>query len=547
MRTAKGILGRLGATLFFGVFLVMGLFFFGVLLQDLGKTAATYRWKETPATIVKSAVEETKKGGGPFRVAVTFRYQWEGKTYTSDRYHTTDLTEDEYSAANRKIADLPLGTATHCYVNPEDPGQAVLRRKGLGSAVFLLVPLVFILVGGGGIVGSWVNFSGRPRPVTAAASSGGHRWGTWLFGGVFAGVGAAVLVFWFLPMLVRSLDSLNWTETPCTVISSQVKSHRGKNGTTYSVEIFYRYQFEGREFKSNSYRTFRSSSSGREAKAKVVAKYPPGAKSVCYVNPKNPAEAVLVPGVGWGALLGLLPLIFLTVGIFIIWAGWKKPSSESPDASLGSPGTVSAADMEPRVLEPRSPPHLRFGGTLIFALFWNGIVSVFLWQVVDGFRKGSPDWFLTLFLIPFVAVGLGAVGGTVYAALALFNPRCRLRLTPGVMRPGGTYEVGWTLTGASSRVRHLQIVLEGREEATYRRGTSSCTDRHTFARIAVADVPGGLEVAQGEARFRVPDNVPPSFAAPNNRIVWTLNVRGEIPFRPDMQDEFEVTMKGAKL
>jgi hypothetical protein len=33
-----------------------------------------------------------------------------------------------------------------------------------------------------------------------------------------------------------------------------------------------------------------------------------------------------------------------------------------------------------------------------------------------------------------------------------------------------------------------------------------------------------------------------SFAAKNNKIVWTLHVRGEIPRWPDVDDEFPFTV-----
>ncbi len=62
-------------------------------------------------------------------------------------------------------------------------------------------------------------------------------------------------------------------------------------------------------------------------------------------------------------------------------------------------------------------------GMILIAAFWNGIVSVFLWQIVLSFRRGDPEWFLCLFMTPFVLVGLGLMAGVVYFLLALANPR----------------------------------------------------------------------------------------------------------------------------
>ena len=540
----KILMARLGMTLFFGAFLAMGLLFLFLMGRDLIKTVATYSWKETPATILASSVTEAKKGNEPFSVAVSFKYQWEGRSYTSDRYQTSPETDSEYAKVYGQIVDLPTGTLTHCYVDPRDPGQAVLRRKSLGTAFFLLLPLVFIAMGGGMVAKIWIPFSLKAKPLSSQNTLG-QGWGTLLGGVLFTLVGAGLLVLWFLPALNRSLASASWTETPCTVISSRVKSHKDSDGTTYSIDIFYRYKVDGKEFKSNAYGHFGGSSSGYKSKAKVVAKYREGTQQKCYVNPKNPAEAVLKPGVGWEVFLGLFPLLFLGVGIFLLFVSRKKSTGPQVISaqSLTPPGSVEVGAL---VLKAQAPPVARFFGILVFVLIWNGVVTVFLWDVVDGFRSGSPDWFLTLFMTPFVAIGLGGIGLLAYTALALTNPRCRLQVTPGVLLPGATSEVAWTVGGSAGRLQRLRVVLEGREEAIYRRGTSTCTDRHTFARIPVADVSSSLEIIQGEARFRVPEGVPPSFQASNNKIIWSFRVHGEIARWPDVLEEFEVTVTGGK-
>ena len=53
--------------------------------------------------------------------------------------------------------------------------------------------------------------------------------------------------------------------------------------------------------------------------------------------------------------------------------------------------------------------------------------------------------------------------------------------------PGQPVEISWTLRGPVHRIGRFVICLEGREEATYRRGTSSYTDKETFFRMPLAD------------------------------------------------------------
>ncbi|MCO6047243.1 hypothetical protein NG895_25365 [Aeoliella sp. ICT_H6.2] len=64
------------------------------------------------------------------------------------------------------------------------------------------------------------------------------------------------------------------------------------------------------------------------------------------------------------------------------------------------------------------------GGSLFICLFWNGIVGVFVWELINDFR-----WFLALFLIPFEVIGLVMLF-TLLAALTApaWGTRCKFRL-----------------------------------------------------------------------------------------------------------------------
>ncbi len=65
---------------------------------------------------------------------------------------------------------------------------------------------------------------------------------------------------------------------------------------------------------------------------------------------------------------------------------------------------------------------------IFFAVFWNGIVGIFVTQVISGFfSNDGPDWGLALFLIPFLLLGLGVIAAVIYM---LFGGM-RLTLNPG--------------------------------------------------------------------------------------------------------------------
>lgn len=65
---------------------------------------------------------------------------------------------------------------------------------------------------------------------------------------------------------------------------------------------------------------------------------------------------------------------------------------------------------------------------LIFSVFWNSVVSVFVVGFLSGSMKteegSGPGWFMGLFLVPFVLVGIG----TGWAALALLLNRTTIRV-----------------------------------------------------------------------------------------------------------------------
>jgi len=536
-RRPTSFLGKVGTSLFFAVFLGMGLIFTVLLGGSLLKSIKTYGWTEVPATMIQSEVIHEIERDEPFRLNVSYHYQWEGRERTSDKYSFSKPTFDNYDEAAKAVSELPTGAATVCFVNPQNPTETILRRDGLWLGLFLVIPLTFVVVGAGGIFFTWAPANARAEALSAPPTNSNPRVPTMLFGAVFALVGGALLVFWFLPTITKSLASSGWKETPCTVISSQVKSHSDNDGTTYSVDIFYRYVFNGREYRSNRYEVFSASSSGRRAKAAVVKQHPPGSATVCFVNPENPQEAVLKRGVGWSVLFGIVPIAFLLLGLWVLWIGYRGPKP------LGVPSPAAMASASgggPLTLKPGSSPLAKFGGIVAIALFWNGIVAVFLIDLLDGFARGRPDWFMAVFLTPFVAIGIGFLGAIIYFAMALTNPRCRLHLTPGVLVPGQGFEVAWEVYGSLQRMSRLSIFLEGREEATYRRGTSNYTDREVFARLPVAELSSSLEMGQGAARGHLPKSVMPTFEAANNKIVWALQVRGEIPNWPNVMEEYTV-------
>jgi hypothetical protein len=196
----------------------------------------------------------------------------------------------------------------------------------------------------------------------------------------------------------------------------------------------------------------------------------------------------------------------------------------------------------PVVLKPPSALGKLFG-MIFLAVFWNGIVSVFFWQMLKGWKTGSAPVGLTIFLIPFVLIGLAFIVGIGYFFLALFNPRPRLTLSRRRIPLGGSATLEWSFSGSASRIARVLVRVEGREECRYRRGTTTYTDKNVFATIPVFDAPGEAGARTGNASFTIPTASMHSFSAPDNKIIWTLKFTGEIPKWPDVSEDFELDVR----
>jgi hypothetical protein len=369
-----------------------------------------------------------------------------------------------------------------------------------------------------------------------------------LFFLVFFAAGGAMLWFLTIRPVSRVLAAQVWPGIPCTVVESHVEESSDSDGTTYKAAVQTSFVYEGRQYTSNRYDFVDFSSSGRDGKQEVVDRYPAGSTTTCYVNPSDPSEAVLVRGFSARYLVGLFGLLFLLPGLFgLLWVarGGVKRQAPSLLADPASPFGVTdpqgeAAAAGPVELRPQATPVGKLFGLILISLFWNGIVWTIGWFAIFNNQESRPEGCVIAFLSLFALIGLSLIYATLRQFLVLFNPRPKLTLSPGSLPIGGTAYLQWRLAGGTGGVRHLKITLEGKEEAQYRSGTDTKTDRETFALIPLVDSTDPYQMASGSTSFVVPADTMPSFRAEHNKIVWTIKAELEIANWPDSDEEFEV-------
>ena len=547
--TGAGRAGRGCATLFFGVFFAMGALFTVLILGETVRELEPWTWPETQCTITASGVAETGDDQRPYRADVRYRYEFDGRSWEGARVVRNDQGSASFDRARRHAESYPPGATATCRVDPDHPSIAVLERRLPWIAFVVAFPMIFVAVGAGGIYAAWRR---RPafdeRGVASISQLGQGRGGSRLMivvGLIFVAIGAGLVVPLFGLPALRLAESLSWSPTPCTVVASRLRSWSTDDGTSYRADVMYEYAAGGRSWRSNRVDFFAILSSGRDDARSTLDRYPSGAEAVCFVDADEPSRSVLERRLRPIHFLGLLPLLFLVAGAGLAAHGSRQMRKTAPvaDAEAAVPATRAG----PVVLEPRVGPVGKLFGSLFIALFWNGIVSVFVWQAWKSWERGHPDWFLTVFLVPFVLVGLALIVFVGHFALALANPRPRLTVDSAAPCLGDRLGIDWQFSGRVSRIRQLRIVLEGREEATYRRGTDTHTDREVFASHVLVDTANDWEISRGSASLVIPDDTMHSFEAPANKIVWELKIAGEIARWPDVDESFPVTVHPIRL
>ncbi len=134
------------------------------------EAAAAGEWVETPCSIVRAKVASRSDGeGGTSRyLDVEYTYEFEGESYTSDRYDfSPSMGVSGIGSATRMMRDrarrLRKQKRPVCWVDPDDPASAVLERTA-ESLLPWWFPTIFILAGSlFGVIGTAIWWHARKK------------------------------------------------------------------------------------------------------------------------------------------------------------------------------------------------------------------------------------------------------------------------------------------------------------------------------------------------------------------------------------------------
>lgn len=426
--------------------------------------------------------------------------------------------------------------------------------------------------------------AGRIRIRSKSNTAGGcfliPFFSIFLFAGLAAGYFLAVKP-WY-----DTTRSQSWDEVPCVIMWTNIRTTNSKGKNSYSPEVRYSYFVDDKEYQSETFWFGSGSTNDRVEIEKAMRPFKAGGEAICYVNPSNPEEAVLLRETGPGFFLGLfLGGIFALVGSGGVLMGIgmvrakrkakRPPVIPAPGAATGGapelpersalfgddtyredrdrgirsiaptsgvkyttptclPPARTGPD-EPLVLEQTVSRGLKAIGMVFLALFWNGITGTATYFAAKDFSI-IPLLFTSIFLLIGVLILLGAI----HSVLQLLNPRIIAVCSHTYLQPGTEFEISWLQKGNPKRIRKLAITLEGKEQVTFRQGTKTRTETSVFFSERVVETTDPSEIASGFRDCQIPENAMHTFDGVSNKIIWTVQVHGDIPFWPDILDDFTV-------
>lgn len=138
------------------VFLIIsGIVFIVTLTPLLIKTFSTYGWIKTECTIEESWIEGIRQEENKeISIKVRYHYQWKDKSYTSQQFSIRKLSYSDIPTASKTHIEYTPGAWRDCYVNPDNPSEAVLKKDPAWIFIFFSLGLIFgvFLSAAGGIM-----------------------------------------------------------------------------------------------------------------------------------------------------------------------------------------------------------------------------------------------------------------------------------------------------------------------------------------------------------------------------------------------------------
>ena len=111
-------------------FCLLVLVFLSFALLPVYRLAASWNWQKTSCTIISSRLESrSSKNSSSYKIKAMFSYRFNDKDYTSENFDFSEVDYGSEYEMKKFISRYQPGQQVECFVNPENPNEAVVYRS----------------------------------------------------------------------------------------------------------------------------------------------------------------------------------------------------------------------------------------------------------------------------------------------------------------------------------------------------------------------------------------------------------------------------------
>lgn len=555
---------RIGCTIFIALFPLFAIVITFLIIGDIWHIFDQRSWEARPCIILESSVRENPKKPY-FTFEVKYQYEYNDETYISKSFRDDHRGSDYYSNVDKLVQKYPVGSETICFVNPNDPQMALLERTSLFNLFFLLIPLSMIFIGFKLIM--WISHDNSAPSQSVAKTYNKKNKGVFKYIFYTALIILGAIFFYILTIkpIISSYKISSWDRIPCSIIYADIREERDRDSVSHSIYMLYEYELDARKYRSEKIISTFDRMLTLRAMNRKIEMYQSAEILKCYVNPKDPNDAFLSRRITIHPMVGLFALLAFLIGITGIYylvtgycpqgldpeKPWNQPWQSS--SKTQKENEISSIDNLSKKLSPDHSMRGCFWTAFLSAVFWNG----YLWFLIlydirvirgEGFNMPQFDIITWVFLI----IGLLMLIPFIYTLFSLFNPSAELIITPFELTLGTSVRLKWKFSKSCYRIKKLSIKLcvvekiysksdmpDNNQGKDMKNGPGS----KILYEVKIFESSRSHEMQSGQVDFVIPrEEAPHSLYIKDYSISWQIIVHGEIPFFPDLEDSYTLTV-----
>ncbi|MCP3982083.1 MAG: hypothetical protein GY716_22485 [bacterium] len=247
------------------------------------------------------------------------------------------------------------------------------------------------------------------------------------------------------------------------------------------------------------------------------------------------------------ALAILIPLVFVAFGVYRLISVWRPEGSQwivpLVFIGLGLVQLRSTVRSHSKASSSAVEPRIDAGDTEQFSVRLPG------WILAPCIAAGAFGLFWGIKIqwsTPATVLGVVvSAAAPVLAFMLLGRLRAvpRLRLSVTSVRLGETLELSWEVDEQMIQPGRLSVTLVGTGKARSEKGSSTSTWSHEFCSRPIVEKQDRHSIRRGRTAIAIPRDFMHSFEGSSNEIFWTIRVKSDAPWLPDLTQDARITIR----